>query len=324
MKLEARRENAAALPGRLCPTSYRYSPRVFDRDPEIRADTIYVIGGLYGNIEALDAVRALAARESGPVEFVFNGDFHWFDVARADFARVTREVLAHPAIRGNVETEIAAEDSGAGCGCAYPLDVSDADVSRSNEILERLRETARNFPQLRNELAALPMHLVARVGEARIGIVHGDAASLAGWGFAQDHLDRPRHRPWIESMFAQAQVDVFASTHTCLPALREFAFAHGRAVVANNGAAGMPNFAGTHHGLVTRIGRKPFEDAGKLHGLEIRGAHVEALRLDYDHERWLARFLASWPEGSPAHASYFRRISQGPRFDFAQAVSRAA
>ena len=321
---EAERENAAALPGRLCPTSYRYSPRVFDREAEIRADTIYVIGGLYGNVEALDAVQALAARESGPVELVFNGDFHWFDVAGADFGRVTRDVLAHRAIRGNVETEIAAEDSGAGCGCAYPLDVGDADVSRSNEILERLRETSRCFPELRNALAALPMHLVARVGEARIGIVHGDAVSLAGWGFAQDHLDRPRHGPWIESMFAEAKVDVFASTHTCLPALREFAFARGSGVVANNGAAGMPNFAGTRYGIVTRIGRKPFEGPERLHGLETCGANVEALRLDYDHERWLARFLASWPEGSPAHESYFRRISQGPRFDFAQAIPRAA
>jgi hypothetical protein len=324
VNLESRRENAAALPGRLCPTSYRYSPRVFDRDPEIRADTIYVIGGLYGNIEALDALQALAARESGPVEFVFNGDFHWFDVEPADFARVTREALAHRAIRGNVETEIAAEDSGAGCGCAYPFDVSDAEVSRSNLILERLRGTARMFPEVRARLAALPMHLVAAVGEARIGIVHGDAASLAGWGFAQDRLDDPRHGLWIESMFAEANVDAFASTHTCLPALREFAFARGRAVVANNGAAGMPNFAGTHLGLVTRIGRKPFAGAAKLHGVEIRGAHVEMLKLHYDQERWVARFLASWPQGSPAHESYFRRISQGPRFDFAQAVPRAA
>jgi len=41
---------------------------------------------------------------------------------------------------------------------------------------------------------------------------------------------------------------------------------------------------------------------------------VEAVRLDYDHERWLARFLAAWPAGSPAHASYHRRMVEGPRF----------
>jgi hypothetical protein len=55
-----------------------------------------------------------------------------------------------------------------------------------------------------------------------------------------------------------------------------------------------------------------------------RGAHVEALELAYDHERWLARFLASWLEGSPAHASYYRRIVDGPRFTLGQAAPRAA
>ena len=44
---------------------------------------------------------------------------------RRDFRRVSEEVARHAAIRGNVETEIAGEESGAGCGCAYPLDVSD-------------------------------------------------------------------------------------------------------------------------------------------------------------------------------------------------------
>jgi len=282
-----------------------------------------VAGGLYGNIEALDALEAMVARETGAI-LVFNGDFHWFDTDANEFREITRRVLAHRAIRGNVETELASDDSGAGCGCAYPLDVSDAEVSRSNEILERLRATAQGLPELRARLAALPMNLVARVGDARIGIVHGDAASLAGWGFARDRLDDGAHRRWIESAFAMAQVDVFASTHTCLPALREFTFASAHAVVANNGAAGMPNFSGRRSGIVTRIGRTPFAGSAKLLGIEVRGVHVEAVELAYDHARWMERFLASWPAGSPAHASYFRRIVEGPRFGLAEAAPRAA
>jgi hypothetical protein len=324
---EARPEEISSArlgPGRSCPLSYRYSPAAFRRDPEVVADTIYVIGGLYGNLEALDRVRALAASEPGPVRLVFNGDFHWFDVQRDDFASVTRQVLEHPALRGNVETEIASEDTGAGCGCAYPFDVSDADVSRSNEILERLRDTARALAPLRARLAELPMHLVARVGDARVGIVHGDSASLAGWGFAADRLDNPAHRRWIEAAFRDAEVDIFASTHTCLPAFRAFAFGAGAAIVANNGAAGMPNFRGRRSGLVTRIGSAPFEGPEKIYGVRARDVHVEALEIAYDHERWVERFLASWPEGSPAHASYFRRIVEGPRFTLAQAMPLAA
>ena len=307
-------------PGRSCPVSYRYSPRVFDREPEVRGETLYVVGGLYGNVESLEAIAALAAREPGPVTLVFNGDFHWFDVADADFARVTEAVLAHSALRGNVETEIAGEESGAGCGCAYPLDVSDAEVSRSNLILERLRATAARAPRLRERLGALPMHLTAQVGHARIGIVHGDAASLAGWGFAHDRLDDPGHRRWVESAFRDARVDAFASTHTCLPAFRRFE----AGVVANNGAAGMPNFAATHFGLLTRIGERAFAGPESLYGLKVAGSWIEALCIDYDQHRWQERFLASWPDGSPAHASYFRRISQGTRFVLGQAFPRAA
>ena len=293
-------------PGRSCPTSYRYSPRVFDRDPEIVADAIYLVGGLYGNVEALEVVAELAARERDAV-VVFNGDFHWFDVEGEDFAAVERAVARHTALRGNVETELAGEDSGAGCGCAYPADVSDGVVSRSNEILERLRDTARTQPEARARLERLPMHAVARVGEARVGIVHGDAVSLAGWGFARDRLDDPAHHRWVESMFEAGKVDVFASTHTCLPALRRFS----RGVVANNGAAGMPNLPGRRAGLATRIGIEPLAGGLALDRTESRGAHVELVEVGYDHDRWLRRFLAAWPEGSPAHASYFKRIAEG-------------
>ena len=298
-----------ARPGRSCPVAYRYSPRVFDREPEVVAETLYVVGGLYGNVEALRALEDLASRERAPVSIVFNGDFHWFDVAPADFAAIEAGVRPHRALRGNVETEIAGEDNGAGCGCAYPADVSDAVVSRSNEILDRLREAARAVPGARDRLAALPMHLVARVGDARVGIVHGDATSLAGWGFARDRLDDGAHLRWIEAMFTEAKVDVFASTHTCDAAMRRYE----GGVVANNGAAGMPNFESAPEGLVTRIGVRPFEGRERLYGTHERGAHVDAIALRYDNAGWLDRFAASWPEGSPAHASYHHRITRGVR-----------
>jgi hypothetical protein len=309
-------------PGRNCPAGYRYAPRAFDRAPQLEAEVLYVVGGLYGNPDALEAVLALAAREARPVTLVFNGDFHWFDVRPEDFAANSGAVLAHAALRGNVETEIAVDESEAGCGCAYPADVGDAEVSRSNEIIERLRATAGLVPDVRERLGALPMHLTARVGGARIGIVHGDAASLAGWGFAHDRLDDPGHGRWIRSAFRDGKVDVFASTHTCLPALREFDVDGRRCAVANNGAAGMPNFAGSAFGLLTRIATRPFAGPELVYGCDAAGVHVEALRIDYDAQRWLERFVASWPEGSAAHASYHRRIVEGPRHGVQQAAPR--
>ena len=44
-------------PGRSCPLSYRYAPSIFNRDADVHAETIYVVGGLYGNVQALDARR---------------------------------------------------------------------------------------------------------------------------------------------------------------------------------------------------------------------------------------------------------------------------
>jgi len=310
-------------PGRSCPISYRYSPRVFDREPELVAQTLYVVGGLYGNVEALEALMALVEAEPGPVSVVFNGDFHWFDVDAADYAAIAAGTAHHARLRGNVETELARDDSDAGCGCAYPADVSDAEVNRSNAILERLRETARGDDAARLALAGLPMHLVARVGDARVGIVHGDASSLAGWGFAASRLDAPEHQRWIGDAFARARVDVFASSHTCLAAMRAFAFERGEGVVANNGAAGMPNFSGSREGLVTRISERPADERTRLYGTRVAGVHVDALRLAYDHERWQRRFLASWPVGSGAHESYHRRICEGPIHPLARAMPAA-
>ena len=35
---------------------------------------------------------------------------------------------------------------------------------------------------------------------------------------------------------------------------------------------------------------------------------VDALALAYDDARWQQEFLAQWPPGSDAHASYWQRI----------------
>jgi len=167
--------------GRSCPLDYRYAPEVLARPAELEAKTLYVIGGLYGNRPALEAVLTLAENEPGPVTLVFNGDFNWFNVDLQGFQSINEAVLKHCALRGNVETELAREEAGDGCGCAYPDWVDDATVARSNAIMRCLRETARQCPELRERLSALPMHSVAQVGGLRIGIVHGDAESLAGW-----------------------------------------------------------------------------------------------------------------------------------------------
>jgi hypothetical protein len=306
---------ATADAGRVCPADYTYSPAVLNRAPDFATETLYVVGGLYGNLDALREVERMAAADNATL--VFNGDFHWFDAEPNWFAAIEQGVAPHRALRGNVESEIGrAGDIGAGCGCAYPPSVDQDVVTRSNDILSELRGNA-NAAQ-RRRLAALPMHLVARVGPLRIGIVHGDAGALAGWRFAHDMLDDAAGQSWRDDVRRLSAIDVFACTHTCLAALRDFVLPAGRMSVANNGASGMPNFTGTTFGVLTRISTRPSSHT-PLYGMARDGVFIDALPVAYDAPAFMRRFLARWPEGSPAHASYHARIAAGPDYAIARA-----
>ena len=162
---------------------------------------------------------------SGPATIVFNGDVHWLDVDPDDFQAISETVLAHHAIKGNVEAELAATED-AGCGCAYPDYISDDVVERSNQIMTRLRATAARFPALVGRLDELPRYLTASVGGQRIGILHGDPESLAGWRLALEAMEPGN--PWCRRQvgwhgpptttadlldwFGRAEVSVFACT----------------------------------------------------------------------------------------------------------------
>ena len=309
--------------GRSCPLSYRYSPAALKAAPALDTDTLYVVGGLYGNEPALTEVLRMFDAEPGRKHLVFNGDFNWFDIDPESFRRINQTVLSFDAIRGNVETELTTEGAdldAVGCGCGYPEWVADDVVSHSNRIMGQLASTASRFPQLQQRLAALPMWRRIDVGGIALGIVHGDAESLAGWGFAQEHLADAGHRAVVQQWFEQSGVRVFACTHTCLPVIDALMNARGqRCLVVNNGAAGMPNFADRPQGLLTRISTTPTARGASWYGTRLDGVHVDALPIAYDTAHWHDLFLAQWPDGSAAHQSYWRRINQGPAYRVSQA-----
>lgn len=327
MQAVERTDPSTRGPGRSCPLHYRYDPAVFATPPTPsldRLEVLYVVGGLYGNDLALEQVLALFERERGRKRLVFNGDFHWFDADPAIFDRIQRGVLAHVALRGNVETELAAEVDGdgadAGCGCAYPAWVGDDVVEHSNRILARLRRAL--TVEHRQALRGLPMWLRADVGDLKLGIVHGDAQSLAGWGFAQEHLREAAHRAQVRRWFEAARVDAFACSHTCLPVFQGLGgpAPAGRPWVLNNGATGMPNFAGDAAGLLTRVALTPFTGPGRRFGVRLGEVLVDAIGVEIDAPAWQERFLRQWPEGSDAHASYFNRIAHGPSYRLDEAL----
>jgi hypothetical protein len=80
----------------------------------------------------------------------------------------------------------------------------------------------------------------------------------------------------------------------------------------------MPNFSASRYGVITRIATTPSSHP-RLYGSERNGVHIDALAVGYDTAAFISRFLKRWPQGSPAHESYHKRIMHGPDYSLAQA-----
>lgn len=331
-------QQTAIARGRNCPLDYRYSPQALGACKPRECDTVYIAGGLYGNVEALDCMLRLRAEEEARgrrVTLFFNGDFNWFNIDGNDFRYVNETVRGHSAIQGNIEAELGRDSSDVGCGCGYPDYVSDDVVERSNTIMSALQTTAARFPTLRQALAELPRYAVLTVAGERIAVVHGDLCSLSGWQLAAEALapadtdlrsalgaETAPVTSWttLATWFRQVGARVIASSHTCLPVAQDLIL-DGRAhLVINNGAAGMPNFRGTTFGLITRLSVDPEVPRASLYGAQIGSVRCDAIPLRYSQTVWLKRFVAQWPPRSAAHDNYHARLVNGPSFSVAQAA----
>ncbi len=288
--------------GRDCPLDYRLARDAFAGEPLFECEALYVVGGLYGNRQALSALEKRLITEPG-ARVVFNGDAHWFDRDAEIFQQIEQGLSAHLALRGNVETELGrADDSGAGCGCAYPASVDDGVVERSNAIQLALNHTVQSLPGMAERLAARPSTALVSVGGQRVAISHGDEQSLAGWACSREALtDKPRQQQ-LDAWLQAQNLQVLATSHSCAAAALNLT--HGAMI--NNGAAGLANFAGGHYGLLSRIATTPHPAA--LYRCQRDGLFIEALALNYDHPAFLADFDRQWPASSPAALSYRSRI----------------
>lgn len=340
--------------GRACPVDYRIAPDAFAGEPEVVADVLYVVGGLYGNPFAAQAIDALVASEqiaaagadeddvskstnanhganpganTGPipsvnpcasqsstsspsapinVNVVLNGDIHWFDKTAENFADIERRIGKYIPLVGNVEAELRRQDDiGVGCGCAYPDCTSDDSVARSNRIHKMLSFALESDPGLKRLLENRPSTLLASVAGKRIAITHGDEKLLGGWDNSREALQDILRQDEVDTFMADNDLDVFTTTHTCAPAAIKLA----RGVVVNNGAAGLPNFAGEDFGLCIRIATCPREDS--LFECELDGLFIQAIPVRYDHTAYLKWFDGLWPETSAAAISYRSRIVDG-------------
>lgn len=305
------------IAGRVCPADYHIDDQAFSGDAEYVCDVLYVVGGLYGNPFALEAIDQLIAderaraAEAGTADIeiatVFNGDMHWFDKTAENFVSIEKAAAKYTLLIGNVEAELRRESPiGVGCGCAYPACVDDETVARSNKIHSMLFDELSDRPELKELLEGRPSTTTVAVAGRKVGITHGDEHMVGGWNCSREELSEPERQRKLDAFLAENDLDALATTHTCSAAA--IALDHG--LVINNGAAGLPNFAGQHFGLVIRIAETPHPDA--LFGAQRDGLFVEVVPVRYDQDSFVKWFDELWPEGSPAEISYRRRIVSGP------------
>ena len=122
-----------------------------------------------------------------------------------------------------------------------------------------------------------------------------------------------------------SHIDVFASTHTCLAALRDFALPAAAADRDQQRRRRHAEFRRLPlRRLITRIATTPSPHQ-PLYGLDARRrSHRRAPGACTITRHSCDRFLARWPEGSPAHASYYRRIARGPDYSIARRAGNVA
>ena len=258
--------------GRSCPLAYRYQPEALAGPAQLEADTLYVVGGLYGNLAALRAVLERADREpGGPAAIVFNGDFHWLDVDPEDFEAISETVLARHATKGNVEAELASDED-AGCGCAYPDYIGD----------DGRRPLQPDHDPAAGDRVAVPRAWCAAWAScpgtsppASAGTASASSTATpsrwpaGGWPWRRWNpvirwsaarsagVVTPTTAADLLDWFGRADVECLR-LHPHRPPVRPGGPRRPTpSLVINNGAAGLANFAGTTYGVITRLSSDP-------------------------------------------------------------------
>jgi NADPH-dependent 2,4-dienoyl-CoA reductase/sulfur reductase-like enzyme len=119
--------------GRSCPRSYRYRPEALAGPARLEADTLYVVGGLYGNPVALRALLERADREPGGLPaMMFNGDcVHTHHRLLSEPSYLPLGTIAHKQGRIAGENALGGQASFAGSLGTQVVKVFDLAVART-------------------------------------------------------------------------------------------------------------------------------------------------------------------------------------------------
>lgn len=219
---------------------------------------LLICGGVYGNLEAFQALIALADSLSISTEQII----HTGDIAACCADPVaTIELMAGSninAIQGNVENSLVQDLHD--CGCESSTGAI-CDISARNwyNFLDGAIEE-----QHRRYIAKLPHQLRFKSEGRSVHVVHGSVSSINQFIFASDPSEV------FQKEFEKSNADIIVSGHSGIPFTRRF----GRKVWHNSGGLGLPANDGTHRVWYS------LAIPDKKYGL-----HFEHHALEYDFEK---------------------------------------
>ncbi len=238
----------------LCSRRKRNAMIQTDHLGEFKAPVL-LCGGVYGNLQALDALLAEAARRSIPESrIIHTGDvIAYCGDPEACAGRLRGAGIL--AIKGNVEEQIGR--NALDCACGF----DEGSMCQTMAVEWYAFANSEVSGDTRQWCARLPDHLTFAMSGRTFKVVHGSVDQVNRFMFASLEDDV------FQSELAIAGTDAVIAGHTGLPFTRHF----GRQIWHNTGALGLPANDGTP--------RVWFSVLTPM----IHGVRFEHVALDYDH-----------------------------------------
>lgn len=231
---------------------------------------VWVFGGVYGNLQALDALLARASEAGvGPDRMICTGDVVAYC---ADPEAVSQQImtLAIPTVMGNCEESLAAEADDCGCGFSEGSECDTLSKHWFDYCQRALSDASKTW------MAGLPRRIDFTLGDKRFAVIHGAPSEINRFIFRSTPAEMKAAQ--INSTGADAVI----GGHSGLPFVHDL----GRRLWLNAGAIGMPANDGTR-----RVWYATLSPGSS-------GIEITLTDLDYDHQSAQAAIQAAeLPDG---------------------------
>ncbi|APY01315.1 metallophosphoesterase family protein [Lacinutrix venerupis] len=185
---------------------------------------VLLFGGVYSNLQALEALKAIAEKESIPAEnCICTGDIVGYCAQPEETVQLFKLWKAK-SILGNVEIQLI--DNAEDCGCDF------TEGSRCDGFSKLWYPYAQSLLSKSsiNHLETLPDHIVFEYAGKKVTVIHGDYFNVSEFIFKSTNWQKK------EETFNATQSDVIVAGHCGLP----FYHQKNNKLWLNPGVIGMP------------------------------------------------------------------------------------